>query len=108
MRSGSVCDDVEFLVPGTLQLPHRRMSLDGSTRSFAVLREALLGYRGTYRFVSGADTITRLWGCSDGRLIEHGVSFVVWCVSERCRHKLAYLAEFLSEFVLQRVVLASR
>ena len=89
VRSGSVCDAAVFLVSDTrllavrsesmklifvsLRLPHRRLSLDDHMSIFTVLREALLGYRGAYRFVFGADTHTRLWDCSDGRLIGDSV-----------------------------------
>ena len=89
VRSGAACDDVVFLAFDTrwpavrsesmkmifvsLHLPHRRISLVDYTSFFTILREALLVYRGVYRFVFGTDTNTRLWGCSDGRLIGNSV-----------------------------------
>ena len=89
VRSGSACDDVVFLVLDTrwlaersesmkmifvsLHLPHRRNTLVDYTSICTVLQEALLGYRGAYRFVFGTDTNTHLWVCSDGRLIGNSV-----------------------------------
>ena len=66
VRSGSVCDDVEFLVADTrwltvrseslkliflsLHVPHRRISVEDYMSIIAGLREALLVYFGAYRF----------------------------------------------------------
>ena len=72
VRSGSVCDDVEFLVADTrwlavrseiflsLHVPHRRMSVEEYMSIIAGLREALLVYLGANRFVTGAETNSRL------------------------------------------------
>ena len=114
VRSGSVCDDVEFLVSDIrwlavrsglklifVSLPHRRISVEDHTSIFTSLREALLGYRGAYRFVTGADTNTRLCGCSDGRLVGDAVCLSLTGLPQMDADKLAYLAEFLYEFDLR-------
>ena len=117
VRSGSACDDVVFLASDTrwlavksesmkmifvsLHLPHRRISLVACTSIFTVLREALLGYRGAYRFVFGTDTNTHLWGCSDGRLIGNSVPPPLGGLSQKDADKLVCLTEFLHEFELR-------
>ena len=117
MRSGSVCDDAVFLASDSLwlavkseslkmifvsvHLPHRRISLVDYTSTFSVLREALLMYRGAFRFVLGADTNTQLWGCSDGRLICNSVLPSGADQTQKDADKLTCLAEFLFEFDLR-------
>ena len=117
VRSGSVCDDVVFLASDprwlavkseslevifvSLHLPHRRISLVDYTSTFSVLREALLAYRGAFRFVLGADTNTQLWGCSDGRLVGNSVIPPYAAQTQKDADKLTCLAEFLAEFDLR-------
>ena len=117
VRSGSACDDVVFLASDTrwlavrsesmnmifvsLHLSHRRISLVDCTSIFTVLREALLGYRGAYRFVFGMDTNTHLWGCSDERLIGNSVLPLFAGLSQKDADKLVCLTEFLYEFDLR-------
>ena len=65
------------------------------------MREALLGYRGAYRFVFGTDTNTHLWNCSDGRLIGNSVPPPFAGLFEKDTDKLVCLTGFLYEFDLR-------